>query len=73
MAIVKIILEDGDTEASAQESLLKALTQAETGSAHQEDFHQPAGRAVLEELESLHESVIRKINLEISRLLTEEV
>ena len=73
MAIVKIILEGNETEEEAKEALVKAFTHAETGIAHQETFHQPAGRATLEALERLHDETLKNIESEILALLSEEV
>lgn len=73
MATVKITLEAHESEESATELLIKALTHHEVGGEHRESFNQPAARDVFESMIKLHELTTVKILKEISEVIDEEV
>lgn len=72
MPDVKIFLHAGETEDEGRELLLKALSSHAEGATHEETFHQPAARAVLEYMLREHSKTWVNILSEISEAINEQ-
>lgn len=73
MAIVKIYLEDDETEIDASEVLRKALESHNEGNGHKETFHQPAAQDVVNTMISEHAKMWERILRKVNKLVDEEV
>ena len=72
MAKIKIILEKGETEREAEESLLKAITSHNSGEVHTEGFDDQAMNDVTMTMEQLHEKMYQEMLEEINDALDSE-
>jgi hypothetical protein len=72
MAKIKIILEKGETEREAEDSLLKAITAHNSGEIHIEGFEDPAMNDVVNKMEEVHNKIYQEMLDEISEALDTE-
>ncbi len=72
MAKVKILLEKGETEREAEDSLLKAITSHNNGEVHTDGFADPAMNDVVAKMQDIHNKMYQEMIQEICDALDSE-